>query len=189
MAQYQDFPVSLWEELIEYPLETQLLFIYFWTNSRCRPSGLYKIHPTYLENLLCGVDRPPGGRLQAAIKPLLGRLLEYDFDTHEVWVKDKAKHIRKLFDNEPMQISIQTDIKLLESEVLRGLFLGFYEKFLRPPTGRLSQSQRQSQKIGERERKDYVETPTREKSNQERWVYPPEVQDLVKKAIGRKKMA
>lgn len=199
MANYQDFPTSMWETLLDFPADSQLLFIYLWTNTRSRPSGLYKINLNSVSYNLFGVPepeaatRPPLGRLQAAYRPLLGRLIEFDENTQEVWVKEKAKHIRKLIDNNPMRKSIETDIKILESDVLREAFLRLYKELMGRPIGPLSQGQGHSQGqekkkgCGEKE-KHYVETPTRDNSNQEPFseAPPPEFQEMVK-ALARKK--
>lgn len=191
MANYQDFPTSMWETLLEYSPDSQLLFIYFWTNHRSRPSGLYKINLKSVSYALFAHEGPPGSRLEAAYRPLLGRLIEFDEKTQEVWVIEKAKHIRKLSDNAPMQKSVQTDIKLLESEVLREAFLRVYKELSRPPIGCLSQGQGHSQgqeKREEREKreKQFVETPTRTNSNQERWEYPPEVKAMIQGVLKKR---
>lgn len=160
MAKYHDISSEIWEDLLELPLTQKALYIYLFSNPLCRPSGLYVLKQKTMEYYTgCKVE-DLRQLFEAPCRPPVGPLVMYDENTSEIWVRGKLKHFRKLKDNWPLRKSVETDLELLKSPLLRKAFLKKYSEVLgevlRGPIGPIRQGQRQGlkEKREEHERRE-----------------------------------
>ena len=124
MAKYHGIETEIWEELLEYTPRIKLLYIYLFSCPQCRPSGLYKIKIKTIRTYTgCGEED---------IKKICGKLIEYDFETSEIFVRGKFKRVLSGFrTNENMRKAIEADFMALSSKSISSLFINKYEGALK----------------------------------------------------------
>lgn len=124
MAKYHDIDCELWEDLLETSPEQKLLYIFLFSNSSCRPSGIYKIKFKTMNYYTdCSKE---------TVESMCGKLIEYDWETGEIWVKGKLKRfLSGLRSNMNVQKSVMSDLSTIKSEVIKSLFLKKYEGALK----------------------------------------------------------
>lgn len=124
MARYHDIDAEIWEDLLDYSRDQKLLYIYLFSNSLCRPSGLFMIRlKTIKHHTDCSEE---------VIKSLCAKLIEYDFDTQEVFVRGKLKRFLSGFhNNDKVRKSVKFDYENLNSVDLKRSFYKKYEGALK----------------------------------------------------------
>lgn len=120
MAKFHDIETSIWEDLLEFEPMQKLLYIYLFSNPLCRPSGIYKLNLKTVRHYTQATDED--------FASLIGRLIEYDFTTSEIWVRGKMKRILGGFrDNVKMRSSVKADLDNVESFFIKSMFVKKYE--------------------------------------------------------------
>lgn len=121
MAKYHQIDVETWEDLLEFESAgAKALYIFLFSNAFCRPSGLYKIKLKTMFSYTSATLED--------LKALCGKLIEYDFETNEVFVRGKMKRVFSgLKNNVKMKLSILSDYKGLRSPFLSRSFYNKYE--------------------------------------------------------------
>jgi hypothetical protein len=120
MARFHDIDSDIWEDLLDHSPKQKLLYVYLCTNSFSRPSGLYKITVKTIKHHT--------GATEGDIKGLCGGLIEYDFETQEVFVRGKFKRILSGFkNNEKMRLAVKHDFDSFSSLFIKHLFVKKYE--------------------------------------------------------------
>lgn len=120
MAKYHEIDSDIWEELLEYTPLQKLLYIYLFSNPYCRPSGLYVIKTKTIKHHT--------GQSEKELKSICGKLIDYDFETSEIFVRGKMKRILSGFKaNEKMRKAVKSDFESLSSFSLKHSFYSKYE--------------------------------------------------------------
>lgn len=124
MAKYNTIDSEIWEDLLDFSSLQKLVYVYLFSNASCRPSGLYKINVKTIE-LHTGVP-------EIEFKSIIGKLVEYDYQTQELWVRGKMKRILIGFAaNTKMRKSVEADYKGLKSPLIKEAFYRKYEEALK----------------------------------------------------------
>jgi hypothetical protein len=171
MAKFHDIDSDIWEELLEYSPNQKLVYIYLFSNPLCRPSGLYTIKTQTIKHHT--------GQGEKELKTLCGKLIDYDFETSEVFVRGKLKRILSGFkNNENMKKAVKSDFDSLSSVFVKHSFYRKYEGALEglasPPLPLPLPLPLESNKAlvsikGENPEKQASEVPPREKWFDEVW--------------------
>jgi len=120
MSKFHGIDADIWEELLGTPPKEMLLYIYFFSNPFCRPSGLYKIRLETIEHHT--------GLGKKYVEAINGKIIDYDFETSEVFVRGKMKRILSGFsNNSSMRKAVKADYEALKSVFIKHSFYYKYE--------------------------------------------------------------
>lgn len=127
MARYSDIDTSIWEDLQGYSKNAKLLYIYVFSNSLCRDSGLYKIS---LETILLHTKLKESEFDKTVIE--LNSKIAYDKDKKVMFVAGKLKRrLSGLKANPNLIKAIQHDLEVFSDSYVTSLFCNKYEGALR----------------------------------------------------------
>jgi len=123
MARYSDIDNSIWEDLQECSKNAKLLYIYAFSNSACRESGLYKIS---LPTILLHTKLKEVEFDKACIE--LNSKIAYDKDKKIMFISGKLKRrLSGLKTNINLIKSIEYDFAICGDSFVTRLFLNKYE--------------------------------------------------------------
>jgi hypothetical protein len=126
---YHTIKSDLWEDekILELNPLQKLLFLYLFSNSRCPPSGIYKLS---LQTVSFELN-VPALEIKEALKALSHKLLvSYDHSKNSFWVQGKIKHGRIDFKNYVAMKSIVNDLDNFKGSSWYVLFFDKYPEFI-----------------------------------------------------------
>ena len=123
MARYHEIEVSIWEDLQGTTKDQKILYIYSFSNSLTRDSGMYKIG---MDTIKLGTGLTET-EIKEALKGLAPKIV-YDFDNKVMYVAGKFKRrLSGLHGNKNMRKAVEHDLGTFKDSFVSALFCKKYE--------------------------------------------------------------